>query len=134
MSMDTYVNGVSKDYEKPLNTMDSIEIAVASPDAVKQVWENLRKNEPKDDAVEDKDQGKEKEPSLATIESAISSMNSQITKTRCAYSYDEETKRINIKVYDKETDELIREVPPEESLEVLKKVWEIAGIIIDEKR
>ena len=48
-------------------------------------------------------------------------------------SYDEDTKRITIKVFDDETEELIREVPPEKSLEVLKKVWEIAGIIIDEK-
>ena len=75
----------------------------------------------------------EKEPAISTIESAISSINAQMTKTRCAYAYDEEAKRITIKVYDEETDELIREVPPEKSLEVLKKVWEMAGIMIDEK-
>ena len=75
----------------------------------------------------------EKEPAISTIESAISSINAQMTKTRCAYAYDEEAKRITIKVYDDETDELIREVPPEKSLEVLKKVWERAGIMIDEK-
>ena len=28
----------------------------------------------------------------------------------------------------------IREVPPEETLEAIKKIWEIAGIIVDEKR
>lgn len=75
----------------------------------------------------------EKEPAISTIESAISSINAQMTKTRCAYAYDEEAKRITIKVYDDETDELIREVPPERTLEVLKKVWERAGIMIDEK-
>ena len=75
----------------------------------------------------------EKEPAISTIESAISSINAQMTKTRCAYAYDEEAKRITIKVYDDETDELIREVPPEKSLEVLKRVWEQAGIMIDEK-
>lgn len=75
----------------------------------------------------------EKEPAISTIDSAISSINAQMSKTRCAYAYDEEAKRITIKVYDEETDELIREVPPEKSLEVLKKVWEMAGIMIDEK-
>ncbi len=76
-----------------------------------------------------------KEPSLSTIESAISGMNSKIDmqRTRCEYSYDEPTKRVSIKIYDKDTDELIREVPTEESLKMLQKVWELAGIIVDEK-
>lgn len=128
--MDTYINGVSKGYEKPLNTLDSVEVAATSLNEVESVLKNVRKSDSKDDGGNEQ----EKEPAISTIEAAISDMNSKITKTRCAYSYDEATKRVNIKVYDKETDELIREVPPEKSLEVLKKVWEIAGIIVDEKR
>ena len=49
-------------------------------------------------------------------------------------SIDEETQRISIKIIDKDTDKVIREVPPEETLEAIKKIWEIAGIIVDEKR
>ena len=62
-------------------------------------------------------------------------MNTKIkqNRTRCEYAYDEPTKRITIKVFDEDTDELIREVPPEKSLEVLQKVWELAGIIVDKK-
>ena len=76
-----------------------------------------------------------KDPTKTTIDSAFSDMNTKIkqNRTRCEYSYDEPTKRITIKVFDEETDELIREVPPEKSLEVLQKVWEIAGIIVDKK-
>ncbi len=76
-----------------------------------------------------------KEPSISTIESAISEMNSKIDmhRTRCEYAYDEPTKRISIKIYDKDTDDLIREVPAEETLKMLQKVWELAGIIVDEK-
>lgn len=76
-----------------------------------------------------------KDPTKTTIDSAFSDMNAKIkqNRTRCEYSYDEPTKRITIKVFDEETDELIREVPPEKSLEVLQKVWEIAGIIVDKK-
>ena len=77
-----------------------------------------------------------KEPSKNTIESVVSEVNQKmrLTKTRCEYSYDEPTKRVSIKVYDKDSDTLIREVPPEKSLEMLQKMWEIAGIIVDEKR
>lgn len=74
-----------------------------------------------------------KEPALSTIDSAISSMNAQMSKTKCSYAYDEATKRITIKVYDEDTEELIREIPPERSLEVLQRVWERAGIMVDEK-
>lgn len=77
-----------------------------------------------------------KEPSKNTIDSVVSEVNQKmrLTKTRCEYSYDEPTKRVSIKVYDKDSDKLIREVPPEKSLEMLQKMWEIAGIIVDEKR
>ncbi len=75
-----------------------------------------------------------KDPTASSIESAFSSANSKLSKTRCEYSYDEDTKRVSIKVYDKDSDELIREVPPEESLEMLQRIWELAGIMVDEKR
>lgn len=86
-------------------------------------------------AVQEED-SEGKDPSVSTIDSVVSEANQKMrmTKTRCEYSYDEPTKRVSIKVYDKDTDKLIREVPPEKSLEMLQKMWELAGIIVDEKR
>ena len=55
------------------------------------------------------------------------------TNTRCEFQYHEITKRVSIKVIDKETDEIIREIPPEESLEMVEKMWELAGLIVDER-
>ena len=75
-----------------------------------------------------------KDPTQKTIDAMMSEANQKLSRTRCEYSYDEPTKRVSIKVYDKDTDKLIREVPPEKSLEVLQKIWELAGIIVDEKR
>lgn len=75
-----------------------------------------------------------KDPSKMSIESAVSDANNRMKSTRCEYSYDEDTKRVSIKVFDKESDELIREVPPEESLEVLQKMLEMVGLIVDEQR
>ena len=46
----------------------------------------------------------------------------------------EETNRVSIKVINEDTDEVIREIPPEKSLDMLQKMWEMAGILVDEKR
>jgi flagellar protein FlaG len=70
------------------------------------------------------------------IKSAISQANSKMKshRTKCEFSYHEETKRVSIKVVDKETQEVIREIPPEETLEMVQKMWELAGILVDERR
>lgn len=70
------------------------------------------------------------------IKSAISQANNKMKshRTRCEFSYHEETKRVSIKVVDKDTQEVIREIPPEETLEMVEKMWELAGILVDERR
>ena len=79
-------------------------------------------------------QKKEHEPSEATISDSVSRANRHMDRTRCEYSYHEKTKRVSIKVFDDETGEMIREIPPEQSLDMLQKMWEMAGILVDEKR
>ncbi|MFC5528959.1 flagellar protein FlaG [Cohnella yongneupensis] len=44
-----------------------------------------------------------------------------------------ETKAVTVKVFNKETGELIREIPPEKTLDLVAKMMEFAGILIDEK-
>jgi len=70
------------------------------------------------------------------MKSAVTQANNTMKQVRtgCEFSYHEETNRVSIKVYDKDTQEVIREIPPEESLEMLEKVWEIAGLLVDERR
>ncbi len=70
------------------------------------------------------------------IKNAISKANNKMKthRTRCEFSYHEATNRVSIKVYDKETEEIIREIPPEEALEMIEKMWELAGLLVDEKR
>ncbi len=81
-------------------------------------------------------QKKENEANAQHLKSAVTQANSKMkhVRTGCEFSYHEETNRVSIKVFDKDTHEVIREIPPEESLEVLEKVWEIAGLLIDERR
>jgi flagellar protein FlaG len=72
----------------------------------------------------------------ARIKSAVKHANKQMkhAKTRCEFSYHEQTKRVSIRVIDKDTQEVIREIPPEDTLDMVEKMWELAGIIVDEKR
>ncbi len=78
----------------------------------------------------------EKENATSKMKDAIDKVNKKIepTKTRCEFSYHEETKRISIKVIDQRTEETIREIPPEETLDMLSKIWELAGLMVDERR
>lgn len=41
---------------------------------------------------------------------------------------------MTIKIVDKETKEVIKEFPPEKTLDMIAKVWEMAGIMVDERR
>lgn len=70
------------------------------------------------------------------IESAVKRANNtmRMAKTSCQFQYHEETNRVSIKVIDKDTKEVIREIPSEEALELIQKMWEMAGILVDEKR
>ena len=55
-------------------------------------------------------------------------------KTSCEFAYDDTTHRISITVRDKETDEVLKQIPAEETLEMIANLWEQAGIVVDEKR
>lgn len=70
------------------------------------------------------------------MKDAIDKVNQKIvpTKTKCEFSYHEETKRVSIKVIDQNTEEVIKEIPPEEALDMLSKIWELAGLLVDERR
>ncbi|SDX28466.1 flagellar protein FlaG [Paenibacillus sp. CF384] len=45
----------------------------------------------------------------------------------------EATKTITVKVINKDTGEIIREIPPEKTLDLVAKMMEFAGILIDER-
>lgn len=54
--------------------------------------------------------------------------------TIAEFGYNEPTNRITIKIKDKDTNEVIKEIPSEKALEMLAKAWELAGIMVDERR
>ena len=46
----------------------------------------------------------------------------------------EGTNPVTIKIVDKSTKEVIKELPPEKTLDMIAKAWELAGLLVDEKR
>ena len=69
---------------------------------------------------------------IKAIERAIKSMEGSMTALD--FSIHERTKQVMVKVINKDTGEVIREIPPEKNLDFLAKVWEKCGILVDEKR
>lgn len=67
---------------------------------------------------------------------AIEAANKSLvgTYTSLEFSIHEETKQIMVKVLDRDTGEMIREIPPEKMLDIVAKIWELAGILVDERR
>ena len=61
------------------------------------------------------------------LKKAIAEMNRKINNSN------EDTNRIMIKIMDKETKEVIKEFPPEKTLDMIARIWEMAGILVDEK-
>ena len=52
---------------------------------------------------------------------------------RFEFSIHEGTKEIMVKVINEETGEIIREIPPEKILDMVAKMWELVGILVDRK-
>ena len=76
------------------------------------------------------------QPSDEEIKSAIKEANKRAVfgHASAEFSYHEATKRISVKIVDNDTKEIIREIPPEKTLDMISKMWELAGLVVDEKR
>jgi len=72
--------------------------------------------------------------STEQIKKAVDKINRRMTHSEAVFGIHEATNRVTIKIVDKETKELIQELPPEKTLDMISKVWELAGILVDEKR
>ncbi len=72
----------------------------------------------------------------AKLKKATGEMNRKINNSneQAVFGVNEDTNRIMIKIMDKETKEVIKEFPPEKTLDMIARIWEMAGILVDEKR
>ena len=65
---------------------------------------------------------------------AVEAFNKKFGSSEAIFGIHEATNRVTIKIVDKDTKEVIKELPPEKTLDMIAKVWEMAGILVDEKR
>ena len=77
---------------------------------------------------------KEQQATSERIKKAVEQMNKNMLHSEAVFGIHEATNRVMIKIVDKDTKEVIKEFPPEKTLDMIAKVWELAGIIVDEKR
>ncbi|MDR1688581.1 MAG: flagellar protein FlaG [Clostridiales bacterium] len=69
------------------------------------------------------------------LDKAIEEANKKIAgyKKRMEYSVHEATNDIMVKIINSETEEVVKELPPEKTLDAVAKMLELAGILVDEK-
>jgi flagellar protein FlaG len=70
----------------------------------------------------------------AQIKKAVEDINKKTNNSEAIFGIHEATNRVTIKIVDKDTKEVIKELPPEKTLDMIAKIWEMAGILVDEKR
>ncbi len=84
--------------------------------------------------ADSEEQGKNRQPSNEQIRKAVEQLNKKIGNAEAIFGIHEETNRVTIKLVDKDTKEVIKEIPPEKTLDMIARIWDIAGILVDEKR
>lgn len=106
---------------------------VAKVEEVKsvEIAEKSRNNQ--DGNTENNDQANG-QASLASLKKAVEKINANTENVGAVFGFHEATNRVTIKMVDKDTKETIKEFPAEETLDLIAKAWELAGIMVDERR
>lgn len=80
------------------------------------------------------EQGKESQATAEQIRKAVEQLNKKMGNSEAIFGIHEATNRVTIKLVDKDTKEVIKELPPEKTLDMIARVWDMAGILVDERR
>ena len=70
----------------------------------------------------------------SAIKKAVEEINKKAKNSEAKFGIHDDTNRVTIKIVDKETQKVLKEFPPEKTLDMIAKVWEMAGLMVDEKR
>jgi len=117
---------VAAKQEKP-NTSAETEIGVQSNNYEK-------KNDNNSPTIENEQMNASEKVSNEQLKKAIEQFNKRVGNSEAIFGVHEDTKRVTIKIVDKDTKEVLKELPPEKTLDMIARVWEMAGILVDEKR
>lgn len=77
----------------------------------------------------------QQQPTNEQLRRAVEQLNkNMVAHSEAVFGIHEGTNRVTIKIVDKDTKEVLKELPPEKTLDMIAKVWEMAGILVDERR
>ena len=79
------------------------------------------------------EQGQDQQAYHEKVRKAVETLNKKMSNSEAVFGFHEDTNRVTIKIVDKSTKEVIKELPPEKTLDMIARVWEMAGILIDER-
>lgn len=116
--------------EKPESSSTSAVPVAEYVDKTTSVVENAQEK----GQANDGNQAKDQEGYNEKLRKAVEAMNKKLANSEAVFGIHEDTNRVMIKLVDKNTKEVIKELPPEKTLDMIAKVWEMAGILIDERR
>lgn len=116
-------------HTEPESSSVSSTAAVEYVDRTTAVVEN-----PQEKGQSGSDQSKDQQAYHDKIRKAVEALNKKMANSEAVFGIHEDTNRVTIKIVDKNTKEIIKELPPEKTLDMIAKVWEMAGILIDERR
>ena len=67
------------------------------------------------------------------IKKAVDEINKKAHNSEAVIGIHDATNRVTIKIVDKDTKKVVKEYPPEKTLDMIAKVWEMAGLLVDKK-
>lgn len=67
------------------------------------------------------------------IRKAVDEINKKAHNSEAVFGIHDATNRVTIKIVDKDTKKVLKEYPPEKTLDMIAKVWEMAGLLVDQK-
>ena len=113
------VDGTAENVTVPKLDNSTVAVAKTQENSGKQGYESKENNQ---------------QPSQESLKKAIENINKNLKNSEAIFGIHEKTNRVTIKIVDKETKEVIKELPPEKTLDMIAKAWELAGLLVDEKR
>ena len=116
-----------------VETTSSVESSDTQADALKEnSTAKWNKQELNIDDGKDASENKMTSPTEA-LKKAVEEINKNATNSEVVFGIHEATNRMTIKIVDKDSRKVIKEYPPEKTLAMIAKVWELAGLLVDEK-
>ena len=109
--------------------------AAASDDLMKKTIQIDTKETDKNgkDGNRDDSQAKQTISENSQIRKAVDEINKKAHNSEAVFGIHEATNRVTIKIVDKDTKKVLKEYPPEKPLDMIAKVWEMAGLLVDQK-